>query len=174
MSPPYPTPLSLAFYDGRRFGTWLDRRVAAHDRGADAGPFSHVELVFSREIGETSCCFSSSFRDKRVRFRRIDLERPAGQWALVAVPATPTDAAKIRRWCATKLGGRYDLPGVLAFKLPLVRQRLNWWFCSEICAAALQQVGLLTTYRPATLTPNMLFHVARRAFVPLVPREVTP
>ncbi len=51
------------------------------------------------------------------------------------------------------------MPGVLAFKLPCVRHRLGWWFCSEICVAGLQRVGLLTSITAELVTPNRLFRV---------------
>ncbi len=147
--------MQLAFYNGRAHGTWLDRLIAAHDRG----PFSHVELVFGRPgASGRSLCFSSSWRDGGVRFRHIDLADAAGKWTLVAVRLD--DEAPLRAWCTRRLGGRYDIPGVLAFKLPLVRQRLNWWFCSEICVAALQQAGLFAGAIPHRTSPNSLYRLA--------------
>ena len=152
--PDLPARLHLAFYNGRACGTWLDRLIAAHDRGATAGPFSHVELAFDFRPRGPSLCFSSSWRDGGVRFKRIDLHAPPVKWELVALPVPHADAALVRAWCLRHLGGRYDLPGVLAFKLPLVRHRLNWWFCSEVCAGALQQAGLFTNLRPHRISPN--------------------
>ena len=167
--PDVPTRLYLAFYDGRACGTWFDRLVAAHDRGRAAGPFSHVELVFDLRPRGLSLCFSSSWRDGGVRFKPIDLAAGCGRhgarkWTLVPVPATAARVALVRAWCERRVGGRYDVPGVLAFKLPLVRHRLNWWFCSEICCAALQQSGLLRDALPHALSPNALFRLARRRF----------
>ena len=143
-------PLHLAFYRGRDHGRRLDRLVAAHDHGRH----SHVELVFGPLAG-AALCFSSSWRDGGARFKRVRL-RP-GRFDLLPVPATDDEAAAVRRWCAARVGGRYDLPGVLAFKLPAVRHRLHWWFCSEICCAALQQVGRLPGVRAAALSPNTLY-----------------
>lgn len=152
--------MHLAFYNGREKGRWLDRLIAAHDGGADEGPFSHVELVFDRRPGIYNLCFSSSWRDGGVRFKRIWLDDPA-RWLLIDVPVSQEKAAIVRQWCLRRLGGRYDVPGVLAFKLPLVRQRLNWWFCSEICTAALQQAGLFDRIRPHRVSPNRLHRMAQ-------------
>ena len=154
--------LALAFYNGRDHGTWLDRAIARHDSGGSAGPFSHAELVFNPGAARADLCFSSSWRDGGVRFKRIDLHAPPVKWELVALPVPHADAALVRAWCLRHLGGRYDLPGVLAFKLPLVRHRLNWWFCSEVCVAALQQAGLFDGLRPHRISPNRLYHLARR------------
>lgn len=159
--PPFPCPLHLAFYRGREHGRLLDKLIARHDNG----PYSHVELVFSSlpRVGR-AICFSSSFRDGGVRFKRIKLGGGQGvaKWDLLAVPAAPRDVARLRAWCLLKVGGRYDLPGVLAFKLPFVRQKLGWWFCSEICAAGLQALGYLPGRRPASLSPNALFRAMKQ------------
>ena len=151
--------MHLAFYNGRDNGTWLDRLIAGHDRGADKGPFSHVELVFNRTPGTYDLCFSSSWRDGGVRFKRIRLD-DARRWTLIELPVSRQRAALVRDWCLRRLGGRYDVPGVLAFKLPLVRQGLNWWFCSEICTAALQQAGLFAAIQPHRVSPNRLHRLA--------------
>ncbi|MEM7809227.1 MAG: hypothetical protein AAF561_14050 [Planctomycetota bacterium] len=149
-------PVHLAFYRGGEHGRMLDRLVARHD----PGPHSHVELVFDERprLG-TSVCFSSSWRDGGVRFKRLQLGGDrADRWDLVPVRLGPRQVDRLRRWCVNQVGGRYDIPGVLAFKWPCVRHRLNWWFCSEIMIAALQRVGLLEDLVPQRFTPNGLFH----------------
>lgn len=150
-------PVHLAFYRGRDYGLLLDRLIARHDDG----PYSHVEIVFDdRPRLGTSPCFSSSWRDGGVRFKRLRLGgEEAGQWDLIPVRLDPRQVDKLRRWCVGRIGGRYDVPGVLAFKLPCVRHRLGWWFCSEICVAGLQRVGLLTSITAELVTPNRLFRV---------------
>lgn len=157
----------LAFYNGRDFGTWLDRLIARHERGRHAGPFSHVEIVLEHAPRRASLCFSSSWRDGGVRLKRIALEETAGKWTLVPFAINPRNGRNIRRWCMGRIGGRYDIPGVLAFKLPLVRQRMNWWFCSEICVAALQQAGVLGNLKPHRISPNALHGLAQDYLSPL-------
>jgi hypothetical protein len=117
--------------------------------------------VFDRAPGRYDLCFSSSWRDGGVRFKRIALDDPR-RWTLVPVPVSGEQAAAVRKWCLRRLGGRYDIAGVLAFKLPFVRQRLNWWFCSEIVTAALQQAGLLGGVQPHRISPNRLHRLAVR------------
>jgi hypothetical protein len=150
---PLPSSIHLAFYRAEH-GRWLDRLVARHDRG----PYSHVELVMSAmpRLGQP-ICFSSSWRDGGVRHKRIRLGGPDEcRWDLLPVPVSPRDDEVLRRWCLKHVGGRYDLPGVLAFKLPFVRGRLTWWFCSEICVAAMQTAGHLPGERPESFSPNGL------------------
>ena len=130
-----------------------------------------MELVLEARRGDTRLCFSSSWRDGGVRFRYIRLGETRGRpgarkWTLIPIPTRAAQVRLLRAWCAARLGGRYDVPGVLAFKLPLVRQRLNWWFCSEICCAALQEIGALgRDALPHQLSPNALYRLARRRFV---------
>jgi len=149
------SPLHLAFYRGREHGTLLDRLIARHD----GGPHSHVELVLSPRprVGRPVCC-GSSWRDGGVRFKRIALGGDrAGRWDVLPVPVTAGELDAVRRWLIERVGGWYDWPGVLAFKLPLVRERLGWWFCSELAVAALQHVGRLDGVVPSRVTPNRLF-----------------
>ena len=147
-------PLFLAFFNGREHGRSLDRFVAAHDDG----PYSHVELAFTdRPRRGTTLCTSASWRDGGVRFKAIALT--SDRWDVLPIPAASRDVDRARRWCERRVGGRYDVPGVLAFKLPCLRQRLNWWFCGEFCTAALQHAGLLPRFEPSRLTPNGLFRL---------------
>jgi hypothetical protein len=140
--------MKLAFYLGQ-FGTDLDRRIAAHDH---PNRYSHVELWFDNVEGQP--CFSSSNRDGGVRFKSIDLT--SGKWELVDVPCRHFEELDVHRWCGTKVGGRYDWPGVLGFVIPFLRHKRNRWFCSEICTAALQRVGRLAGVVPHRTTPNKL------------------
>lgn len=153
-------PLHVAFYRGRDHGNWLDRAIARHDDGL----YSHVELVFGPRprIGRARC-FSSSYRDGGVRFKSIALGGgPARKWDLLLLTPPVADVLSLDFWCKSKVGGNYDVPGVLAFKLPFVRERLGWWFCSEIVAAGLQRLGHLPGERPASLSPNKLYRKLRK------------
>lgn len=149
--------MRLAFYKAEN-GKWLDREIARHD---DPYLYSHVELAFwpTASDGRVWQCFSSSWRDGGVRYKHIDLSD--GKWDMLKVPASGSEITDVYHWCYGKRGGKYDIPGVLAFKIPLIRELGNCWFCSEICTAALQQVGLFGGVRPSKLSPNALFLLAR-------------
>ena len=153
-------PLHVAFYRGFDHGNWLDRAIARHD----CGPYSHVELVFGPRVRVGRArCFSSSYRDGGVRFKPIRLGGEAARkWDLLLLTPPAAKVEALGRWCESKVGGKYDVPGVLAFKLPLVRERLNWWFCSEIVATGMRRLGHLPNERPASLSPNELYRVLRK------------
>jgi hypothetical protein len=155
--------MRLAFYRGSLSDKWLDRLIAGNDAPR---LYSHVEIAFDEYSvsGDLSMCFSSSWRDGGVRFKGIDLTD--GKWDVVDVPAGPLDTVSVFRWCDPKVGGKYDVPGVLAFKVPFLRHVGAEWFCSEICTAALQQVGFFRGALPHKLSPNALYLLATRQFCP--------
>ena len=151
------TPIALAFYNGRDHGSLFDHAIAGHDRGRWAGPYSHVELAF-----DDGQCFSSSIRDGGVRFKAIDLDH---KWTIVELVSHRREVERLRDWCGEQVGGRYDAVGVLAFKLPCLREVAGAWFCSEICTAALQQMrhppARLRHVTPSRVSPNRLYHLAQ-------------
>lgn len=114
------------------------------------GPYSHVELVFSNGMS-----FSSSSRDGGTRWKRIDYSD--GKWDLVEIPVNAVDEARIARWCDSVCGAKYDWDGIFGFVIPFWRQHANDWFCSEVCTAALQRVGLLSGVNPASTSPSKLY-----------------
>lgn len=156
--------MQVAFYIGSQ-GTWIDRAIAAHD----SGRFSHAELVFDLNFPRNqglSLCFSSSQRDGGTRFKYIDLS--SGKWVLVDVPQVDRQLeALIYSWCLTQKNRKYDLAGVLAFKLPF-RQDGGRWFCSEVSLAGLQQVGLYPGLKPHRYSPNALHRLLTRPARPAI------
>jgi uncharacterized protein YycO len=146
--------LRLAFYIWSA-GTVFDAMIASYDAPKR---YSHVELLFS-----DGWSFSSSIRDGGPRFMPIDYlggSGPDRHWDFIEFRTTTEQEKTIRDWCKTKVPGHYDLFGVLAFKIPGIRQLTNAYFCSEICVAALQQVGLLKDLVPSKTTPNGLYVAA--------------
>lgn len=137
--------LQIAFYRAAHGGL-LDKLI---DGASGRGGFSHCELRFS-----TGVFFSSSGMDGGVRFKHI--VPVASHWDLIDLPAI--DWFMERRmmdWCMTQVGRKYDWRGVLHFVSPC-KQDQRRWFCSEICTAALQRVGLLGHVPPWQVSPNSL------------------
>jgi hypothetical protein len=145
--------LFLGFYLAR-FGTWVDKAIAAHD----GGELSHVEAYWEKR--ETDNWFSSSWRDGGTRFKNIDAG--SGHWRFVNVPATLEFEDRMYEWCRGELGVQYDMSGCLAVALPWRKQDPTRWFCSEAISAGLQACNLISRdFIPHRTSPNRLYEIAR-------------
>jgi hypothetical protein len=111
----------------------------------DRGPYSHCELVGEHLGGNTYMCYSSSFMDKGVRAKAIELKPE--KWDVFDVDI---DEAFAMQWFAQHNGNKYDTLGLVGFLIRIIPGQKNRWFCSEAVAA---MMGMLETWR---LTPNSL------------------
>ena len=87
--------MKLAFFKGK--GGFISRFI----RRRTNGKYSHVELVFPDGIS-----FSSNEFEGGVRFKDIDYFAEANDWDLV--PVDGIDSKKLRVWCGSKVGKKYD------------------------------------------------------------------
>lgn len=145
--------MRIAFYKARH-GTLLDKLI---DRLTESVGFSHVELVF-----DDGTFFSSSGRDGGVRLKTI-VPKP-DHWKLFDLPILAVDERKLRLWCGSQVGRKYDWWGVLRFVLP-IRPHHDRWFCSEIVTTCLQGCGLLPGIEPWQTSPNDLFKMIRALLI---------
>jgi hypothetical protein len=141
--------ITLAFYKGRGKTRWQRLQDAAI-RLATRGRYSHVELIAGNALhGDIAQCLSSSGRDGGVRAKRILLKPES--WDLVELRI---DHAKPARFIRDRIGAQYDYKGILLSQvLALGRHDESRWFCSEICAAALDLPN------PQRVSPQFLFDV---------------
>lgn len=141
----------LAFYKGtldENPGALLFDRLTCWRTGSR---FSHCELVeVPNRQGIAQLCCSSSFRDKGVRSKWIDLT--SGRWVLVEVPSLKVEPAL--HWFMEHAGAPYDWFGLLGWVFPWRVSMREWWFCSEACAEAL---GLPESWKTS---PGDLYRVA--------------
>lgn len=116
----------IAFYKGtpKGFKGIFNRLI----RWKTKSIYSHCEMVFSDGL-----CASSSYMDKGVRFKYIDLS--SENWDFVELPEQWEKQA--REWFIRHEKEEYDLWGNLHFIFKEVKVRNNKWFCSEACAASL-------------------------------------
>lgn len=121
------------------------------------GKFSHSELVFS-----DSRTFSSDEADGGTRWTHKPL--PRNEWDFLTVPCTEQQEQEIAAFCAKEEKCKYDMVGIgFSFlPIPIGWQSPEKWFCSEICVAALQQIGYLTGYTPARVSPNALYKILKQ------------
>lgn len=141
--------ITLAFYKGHAKTRWQRLQDAAI-RLATRGRYSHVELISgTAEHGDTAQCLSSSGRDCGVRAKRILLKPES--WDLIELRIDPDKPAQFIR---DRIGAPYDYKGILLSQvLALGRHDESRWFCSEICAAALDLPN------PQRVSPQFLFDV---------------
>ncbi len=135
------------------------------------GKYSHSELVFSD--GKS---FSSDESDGGTRWK--DSIMTAEEWDFIEVPCTKSQEKEIRRFCEGEDGLQYDMVGIgFSFlPVPIGWQSAEKWFCSEICVAALQQIGYLTGYTPSRISPNKLYKILkneRRLRIKSLPLSLT-
>ena len=141
--------ITLAFYKGRGKTRWQRLQDAAI-RLTTRGRYSHVELIAGTALhGDIGQCLSSSGRDGGVRAKRILLKPES--WDLVELRIDPDQPAQFIR---DRIGAQYDYKGILLSQvLALGRHDESRWFCSEICAAALDLPN------PQRVSPQFLFDV---------------
>ena len=137
--------MRIAFYKAP--GTWFDTVIRWWTRS----PYSHCELVFSNGLW-----FSSSPRDGGTRFKNIDADPDT--WDFIEIPLSQVQEQTVYEFCLAEDGCRYDWIGILFTQvIPLSFYNPWWWFCSEVCVAALQQVGMLADLIPHEINPKGLY-----------------
>lgn len=134
--------MKIAFLKGTNIFDWAIRLYSG-------GPFSHCEIVFS-----DGTWFSSRPSQNGVVYSHRGDD---GQWVYIDIPASPEAEEKLRKWADGEIGCKYDWWGILWFLFRRVRPHPDKWFCSEICTAALQQLGYLNNIESYRVTPTELY-----------------
>lgn len=118
------------------------------------GDYSHSELVFP-----DGRAFSSDEADGGTKWRTRPM--PPSEWDFLKVPCTVEQVQELVSFCNREDGCKYDKIGIgFSFlPIPVGWQSEDKWFCSEICVAALQQIGFLCGYTPARISPNALYKI---------------
>jgi hypothetical protein len=127
--------LYIAYYLGRKKenpkATLADRITCFFSRSK----YSHVELIYdwSPET-KRGRCFSSSPRDGGVRGTTIDFG--SGHWEVYELETDKTEN-NVLNFFVPKIGLKYDWFGAIGSVFPVLRNRDQRWFCSEIIMAFL-------------------------------------
>lgn len=153
--------MKIAFYVGG--DSFFAKLVQWYTRS----PESHCELIFSD--GQS---FSADIERWRTCFATKDFSNTE-KWVVYDLPAiTEAEEAIIRKFCVAETGCWYDIIGIFfSIVLPFGFQSPWWWFCSEVCTAALQQIGLLQGKKAWRVTPGELRLLIR--YKSINPRIVT-
>ena len=146
--------MKIIFYENR-YGDWTDKlirwKTATWKQRFDGSwkdlP-SHVELLMSSGL-----MFSASQYENEVRYKMF---KYSNAWTIIDLNTDVEQDKHIRNFCANENGKKYDYRGILGFLIPFVDDNRDKWFCSEICAEALKQVGYLDIEDSAKISPAKL------------------
>jgi hypothetical protein len=122
--------MQVVFY--KAGGKWIDKLI----RWWTMSPYSHCELLFP-----DGTMFSADAWSGGVRYRT---EFKPSNWDYVYLPMADDLVAQLRTWCDEHNGLKYDWLGIFGFVLPVFKGSKKRWFCSEICCAGLQEVGVIS------------------------------
>jgi hypothetical protein len=132
-----------ASYEKRKW-PWQEGYVSYKIAQQARGGHSHEELMFTpRPIGTGAICFSSSSRDGGCRFEKADvILRNPDKWDILPVTDDDSKANAMYGFCLKQNGKPYDYSGVFSFKLSMLDENPDRWYCSEVCDTAKRIVGL--------------------------------
>ena len=139
-------------------GDWVDFGINAF---SGFGGFCHAELVFPHGVSYSSTSRFEPGDEKPdgTRFAYIDYDKHPERWAFVDFHTTSVEESVVYSFCLGELECRYDFAGCVRFGLPFWKEHKDKWFCSEVCVAALQQIGYLMDLVPHKTSPN---HLAKK------------
>lgn len=132
----------------------VERAIATQD-----APYlhSHVELQFTDDSSFSSRAYASNEEKKHNGTSFANVEYNDEDWNTLTVPVSAEQEQIVHRFCIGEDGENYDFEGVTAFKVWLLHQDPEKWFCSEVVATALQQIGWLRELIPSKTSPDLLF-----------------
>lgn len=149
--------MKIVFY-GNRQGNWMDKSIRWYTspfteklNGKWRDSYSHVELEFSDGV-----MFSASQYENRTRFARRNPNSAA--WVEVGLPLSWEEEAVVRQFCQRRDNLGYDYAGVAGFVFGNPDENSKW-FCSEVCVAALQVVGMFGEVNPSKVSPNDMYNL---------------
>lgn len=118
-------------------------------------PYSHCELVFSNGL-----TFSAYIEDFKTSFK--NKEHLPEEWDFLTIPITLEEEQKIYKFCLEEVNCYYDIIGLLFTQiLPLSFENPYWWFCSEVCVSALQQIEWILNTVSYETDPGELYNILK-------------
>lgn len=123
--------------------------------------YSHCELLFDDNMK-----FSAVPSEHGTRYEQARILSP-NEWDILFIGIDAPAEGCIRHFCDAEMGCEYDWMGIILSQFARMRREdPRKWFCSEVCAAALQQGGCIPTATPCTLSPGQLFKRLRESGAP--------
>lgn len=137
--------MKVVFYKN---GTALSDRLI---RWWTHSPYSHCELLFDDGL------MVSSYPHIGIRELHVGSLDPHF-WDILDIPLDAEKTDHLKTWCKGELGCPYDWASLFMSQvLKIPRAHPDKWYCSEFCAAGLQQADQLHNVLPCTLSPGRLF-----------------
>ena len=146
-----PAKISFAFYTGLGNLEPMINQITA----LWTGRFMHCEIVFPQNHGQHLAC--GVWQDETVFLRSKTFGKDCWQWQSISVTQQQYDSvlAFCRRQAQLKIP--FNKWGLIRCTTPFPKPSDGKsWFCSELCVAALQQIGMFMDAYPSAMTPTML------------------
>lgn len=115
----------------------------------------HSELIF-----DDGRSFSAIAEKNKTMFRNISF--PEDSWDIFDLNLTEQETLAIERFCLEEDNCGYDWTGIFMTQiLPFSWQSKTRWFCSELCLAALQEIGWFENLLPYEYAPNEVLELIK-------------
>lgn len=127
-------------------------------------PYSHCALVFDdRVVFQAEAGIGTHFTQTAILSANV--------WDALEIKLDPDSQQAVMTFCNLEDKCGYDWVGIFFSQIiRMQRSSKNKWFCSEVCVAALQRVGLLPNVVPCTVSPGQLYKRLKEAgATPCVP-----
>lgn len=98
-------------------------------------------------LSPCSLSFSSSERDGGTRFRALDdVYNDPHKWDVFGVTDDMEKALEMLEFCVNQDHKKYDWGGVFGFKISLLNEDPEKWYCSEVCDMTKYRVCLFPAF----------------------------
>lgn len=112
--------------------------------------YSHCEILFDDGL------MFSAHPKEGTSYRTLGFKEQR-DYEFLDLPTTLEEDIKIKCFCESELGCKYDWKGIWFSQIiRMSRSHKDQWFCSEVCTAAVQQIGRLQTCRACDVSPGHL------------------
>ena len=149
--------VSFVFYTGMGDQEPMINRVTSWWTGR----FMHCEVVFTNSNGTNTAC--GVWQNETTFFRPKTFGKDCWVWRTIRLPSDKVE--KMRRFCARQAQMKIPFNKAGLIRCTTIFPRPTdgtCWFCSELCTAALQEVGLLLHEVPSAMTPSYLYECLGR------------
>ena len=146
--------LSFVFYTGMGNKEPLINRITSYW----TGKYMHCEIVFVSPGGKNLAC--GVWKGENVFFRHKTFGKDCWVWRTICL--SPSKIKRVKQFCQQQARAKipFNKTGLWRCTTPFPRPTDGkQWFCSELCIAALQTVGLFPNEIPSAVTPSYLYEL---------------